>query len=92
MIELLLLCEFDILEYSWVKVTIGICTLADYSVAKKHQHHCCRDPVLTPKVSPPLHKHIHMYLKQGLGPLLQALAVEPPGAGGLIIGEQGLAV
>jgi hypothetical protein len=29
MIELLLPCGFDILEYSWVKATIGICTLAD---------------------------------------------------------------
>jgi hypothetical protein len=37
MIELLLPCGFDTLEYSWVKATIGICTLADYSVAKKHQ-------------------------------------------------------
>jgi hypothetical protein len=35
MIELLLPCGFDTLEYSWVKATIGICTLADYSVAKK---------------------------------------------------------
>jgi hypothetical protein len=44
MIELLLPCGFDTLEYSWVKARIGICTLADYSVAKKHQqafcHHC----------------------------------------------------
>jgi hypothetical protein len=38
MIELLLPCGFDTLEYSWVKATIGICTLADYSVAKKRQH------------------------------------------------------
>jgi hypothetical protein len=37
MIELLLLCEFDTLEYSWMKATIDICMLADYSVAKKHQ-------------------------------------------------------
>jgi hypothetical protein len=37
MIELLLPCGFDTLEYSCVKATIGICTLADYSVAKKHQ-------------------------------------------------------
>jgi hypothetical protein len=29
---------FDTLEYSWVKATIGICMLADYSVAKKCQH------------------------------------------------------
>jgi hypothetical protein len=38
MIELLLPCGFDTLEYPWVKATIGICMLADYSVAKKHQH------------------------------------------------------
>jgi hypothetical protein len=37
MIELLLSCGFDALEYTWVKATIGICTLADYSVAKKYQ-------------------------------------------------------
>jgi hypothetical protein len=35
MIELLLPCGFDILEYSWVKATIGIYTLIDYSMAKK---------------------------------------------------------
>jgi hypothetical protein len=44
MIELLLPCGFDTLKYSWVKAKIGICTLADYSVAKKHQQafwcHC----------------------------------------------------
>ena len=38
MIESLLPCGFDTLEYSWVKARIGICMLADYSVAKKHQH------------------------------------------------------
>jgi hypothetical protein len=37
MIELLLPYGFDTLEYSWVKITIGICTLVDYSVAKKRQ-------------------------------------------------------
>jgi hypothetical protein len=37
MIELLLPCGFDTLEYSWVKSTIGICMVADYSVAKKRQ-------------------------------------------------------
>jgi hypothetical protein len=37
MIELLLPCGFDTLEYSWVKATIGICTLVDYFVAKKRQ-------------------------------------------------------
>jgi hypothetical protein len=37
MIELLLPCGFDTLEYSWVKDTIGICTLADYSMDKKRQ-------------------------------------------------------
>jgi hypothetical protein len=36
MIELLLPCGFDTLEYSWVKATVGICTLTDYSVNKKH--------------------------------------------------------
>jgi hypothetical protein len=35
MIELLLPCGFDTLEYSRVKVTIGICMPVDYSVAKK---------------------------------------------------------
>jgi hypothetical protein len=38
MIELLLPYGFDTLECSWVKATISICTLANYSVAKKHQH------------------------------------------------------
>jgi hypothetical protein len=37
MIELLLPCGFDTLEYSWVKATIGICMLVDHSVAKKCQ-------------------------------------------------------
>jgi hypothetical protein len=37
MIELQLPCRFDTLEYSWVKATIGIYTLVDYSVAKKCQ-------------------------------------------------------
>jgi hypothetical protein len=37
MIELLLPYGFDTLEYSWVKATIGICTLAYYFVAKKCQ-------------------------------------------------------
>jgi hypothetical protein len=36
-IELLLPYGFDTLEYSWVKATIGICMLADYSIAKKCQ-------------------------------------------------------
>jgi hypothetical protein len=35
MIVLLLPCGFDTLEYCWVKDTIGICTLVDYTVAKK---------------------------------------------------------
>jgi hypothetical protein len=38
MLELLLPSGFDTQEYSWVKATIGINTLVDYSVAKKHQH------------------------------------------------------
>jgi hypothetical protein len=43
MIELLLPYGFNTLEYSWVKATIGICTLVDYSMAKKHQQRCiCR--------------------------------------------------
>jgi uncharacterized membrane protein len=38
MIELLLPCGFDTLTIcSWVKATIGICMLADYSMAKKRQ-------------------------------------------------------
>jgi hypothetical protein len=32
MIELLLPYGFDTLEYPWVKATIGVCTLADYSI------------------------------------------------------------
>jgi hypothetical protein len=36
MIELLLPCGFDTLEYSWVKATIGIYVLTEYSAAKKH--------------------------------------------------------
>jgi hypothetical protein len=42
--------------------------------------------VLTPKVSPPLHEHVRVYLKQGLGPLFQVLAVGPAGASGLTVG------
>jgi hypothetical protein len=37
MIELLLPCGFDTLEYSLVKATIGIYMLVDYSVAMKSQ-------------------------------------------------------
>jgi hypothetical protein len=37
MIELLLPYGFNTLEYSWVKATIDICMLADYSMAKKCQ-------------------------------------------------------
>jgi hypothetical protein len=37
MIELLLPCGFNTLEYSWMKATIGIFTLVDYSMAKKCQ-------------------------------------------------------
>jgi hypothetical protein len=49
-VELLLSSRFDTLEYSWVKATIDICTLEDYSVAKecqqlshmpKESHHRC---------------------------------------------------
>jgi hypothetical protein len=46
MIELLLPCRFDTLKYSWVKVTIGIYTLLDYSVAKKCQQLQCLDDVV----------------------------------------------
>jgi hypothetical protein len=44
MIDLLLPCGFDTLEYFWAKDTISICMLADYSVTKKRQQafwHCC---------------------------------------------------
>ncbi len=37
MIELLLPCGFDTLEYLWVKAIIDIYTLVDYFVAKKYQ-------------------------------------------------------
>jgi hypothetical protein len=37
MIKVLHPYGFDTLEYSWVKATIDICTLVDYSVAKKCQ-------------------------------------------------------
>jgi hypothetical protein len=46
MIELLLPCGFDTLEYSWVKATIGIYTLVDYAMPKKHQH--CGFPTKAP--------------------------------------------
>jgi hypothetical protein len=36
-IDLLLPYGVDTLEYSWVKATIGICMLADYSMAKKRK-------------------------------------------------------
>jgi hypothetical protein len=54
MIELLLPCGFDTLEYSWVKGTISICTLADYSVAKKYQQafwYHCEGSQLIPSIS-----------------------------------------
>jgi hypothetical protein len=44
MIELLLLYGFDTLEHSWVKAIIGIYMLADYSMAKKHQHRPTQEP------------------------------------------------
>jgi hypothetical protein len=37
MIESLLPRGIGTLEYSWVKATIVVCTLVDYSVAKKRQ-------------------------------------------------------
>jgi hypothetical protein len=50
MIELLLPSEFDNLEYSWVKATIGICTFVDYFVPKKRQHY--RGPLVTAQKFP----------------------------------------
>jgi hypothetical protein len=50
MIELLLPCGFDTLEYSWEKATIGICTLADYSVATKCQHRSPTDNVVASRM------------------------------------------
>jgi hypothetical protein len=50
MIELLLPCGFDTLEYSWVTVTIDICTLVEYSVAKKCQHPANGGPQVGPHV------------------------------------------
>jgi hypothetical protein len=41
MIELLLPCGFDTLEYYCVKGTIGICMLIDYFMAKKCQQLSC---------------------------------------------------
>jgi hypothetical protein len=55
MIELLLLGGFDTVEYSGVKAIIGISMLADYSVAKKHQHmslHRCRSMERLPNNHP----------------------------------------
>jgi hypothetical protein len=49
MIELLLPYGFNTLEYSWVKATIGICMLADYSVAKK-----CQQAFLAPLLRKPV--------------------------------------
>jgi hypothetical protein len=50
MVELLLPYGFDTLEYSWVKATIIICMLANYSMAKKHQQafwrHCPRSQLI----------------------------------------------
>jgi hypothetical protein len=38
-VQLMIPCGFDALEYSWMKATIGISTLADYSVAKNANTH-----------------------------------------------------
>jgi hypothetical protein len=54
MIELLLPCGFDTVEYSWVKATIGIYTLTDYSMTKK----CQRTPHQSPPWAP---SPIHMF-------------------------------
>jgi hypothetical protein len=43
MIELLLPCGFDTREYSWVKATIGIYMLADYSVTNCQS--VCQNPI-----------------------------------------------
>jgi hypothetical protein len=46
-IKLLLPYGFDTLEYSWVKATIAIYMLANYSVSKKHQQLCSSSMVST---------------------------------------------
>jgi hypothetical protein len=58
MIELLLPCGFDTLEYTWVKATIDICTLIDNSVARK-----CQQIFLAPLPGKPVNS-IHMLGKQ----------------------------
>jgi hypothetical protein len=55
MIELLLPCGFNSLEYSWLKVTIGIRTLAQYYVAKK-----CQQPLI-----PEVYVEIYLRLSNG---------------------------
>jgi hypothetical protein len=52
MMELLLPCGFDTLKYTWVKATIGICILANYSVANKCQHLPHPSAILDAKTSP----------------------------------------
>jgi hypothetical protein len=67
MIELLIPYGFDTLEYSWVKATIGICTLVDYSVAKKHlQLHERRPRHLRcpPGIRPPAHVVEHTQVSE----------------------------
>jgi hypothetical protein len=49
MIGLLLLCAFDTPKYSWVKATIDIYMLADYSMAKK-----CQQAFLAPLSGKPV--------------------------------------
>jgi hypothetical protein len=49
MIELLLPCGFDTLEYSWVKAIIDIYTPVDYSMAKKCQQHSTKEDVIANK-------------------------------------------
>ena len=48
MIESLLHFGLDTLESSWVKATIGICTLVDYFVAKKRQQSSLGQPKILP--------------------------------------------
>jgi hypothetical protein len=74
MIELLLPCGFDTLKYSWIKATIRICTLTDYSVAKNRQHLLW---ILSPRARASIQPLLERFLfaeifghKVGLPPLL----------------------
>jgi hypothetical protein len=82
MIELLLPSEFDTLEYSWVKATIGICTLADYSVAKKCQHFSKRQPqkqeFITTSLKPQKATHLKKDNTQKQSGLHAKIIAQPP--------------